>query len=47
MKHLVVILLLLFNNNVVGQIKIDDVGDGWGIKVNQAINLIKQIFANI
>ena len=43
MKHLVVILLLLFNNNVVGQIKIDDVGDGWVIKVNQALNLIKHV----
>ena len=43
MKHLVVILLLLFNNNVIGQIKIDDVGDGWVIKVNQALNLIKHV----
>jgi hypothetical protein len=43
MKHLVVILLLLFNNNVVGQIKIDDVGDGWVEKVKQALSLIKHV----
>ena len=43
MKYLVIILLLLFNNNVVGQIKIDNVGDGWVNKVNQALTLIKNI----
>jgi len=43
MKHLVVILLLLITNIVVGQVKIDDVGDGWVNKVNQALKLIKQI----
>ena len=37
MKYLVVIFLVLFNYNVVGQIKIDNVGDGWVDKVNQAI----------
>jgi hypothetical protein len=43
MKHLVIILLLLITNIVVGQVKIDDVGDGWVNKVNQALKLIKQI----
>jgi len=43
MKHLVVILLLLITNIVIGQVKIDDVGDGWVNKVNQALKLIKQI----
>ena len=43
MKHLVVILLLLFNNNVVGQINIDNVGDGWVDKVKQALTLIKHV----
>lgn len=43
MKHLVVILLLLITNIVIGQVKIDDVGDGWVNKVNQSLILIKQI----
>jgi hypothetical protein len=43
MKLLVVVFLLLFNYNVVGQIKIDNVGDGWVEKVNQAISLIKKV----
>ena len=43
MKHIVVILLLLFNNNVVGQINIDNVGDGWVDKVKQALTLIKHV----
>ena len=42
MKHLVVIFLLLFNYNVIGQINIDNVGDGWVNKVNQALILVKQ-----
>lgn len=43
MRTLVVILLLLINNIVVGQIKIDDVGDGWVEKVKQALTLIKHV----
>ena len=43
MKHFVVLLLLFINYNVIGQVKIDDVGDGWVNKVNQALKLIKQI----
>jgi hypothetical protein len=43
MKHFIVILLLLFNNNVIGQIKVDNVGDGWVDKVNKAITLIKKV----
>jgi hypothetical protein len=36
-------LLFLTTNIVVGQVKIDDVGDGWVNKVNQSLKLIKQI----
>jgi hypothetical protein len=43
MKHLVLLFLLLFNYNVVGQINIDNVGDGWVNKVKQALTLIKHI----
>lgn len=43
MKSILVIILLLFNYNVVGQIKIDNVGDGWVEKVNDAISLIKKV----
>jgi hypothetical protein len=43
MKYLIVILLLLSNYIVIGQVKIDDVGDGWVNKVNQALVLIKHI----
>ena len=43
MKYYVVLFLILFNYNVVGQIKIDNVGDGWVDKVNQAISLIKKV----
>jgi hypothetical protein len=43
MRCVVVIFLLLFNYNVVGQIKVDNVGDGWVEKVNQAISLIKKV----
>ena len=42
MKHFVVLLLLFINYNVIGQVKIDDVGDGWVNKVNQALMLVKQ-----
>lgn len=43
MKIYVIIILLLLNYNVVGQIKVDNVGDGWVEKVNQAISLIKKV----
>jgi len=43
MKHFSVIFLLLISNIVIGQVKIDDVGDGWVNKVNQALLLIKHI----
>ena len=42
MKYFVVLLLLLTHYIVVGQVKIDDVGDGWVNKVNQALMLVKQ-----
>lgn len=43
MKHFVVLFLLLFNYNVIGQIKVDNVGDGWVDKVKQALSLIKHV----
>ena len=43
MKYFVVLFLVLFNHNVVAQIKVDNVGDGWVDKVNQAITLIKKV----
>ena len=43
MKHIFLLLLLLCNYNVVGQIKVDNVGDGWVDKVNQSILLIKKV----
>lgn len=43
MKYFVVLFFILFNYNVVGQIKVDNVGDGWVDKVNQAITLIKKV----
>lgn len=43
MRNFVVLILLLFNYNVVGQIKVDNVGDNWVDKVNQALILIKHI----
>lgn len=42
MKKFLVVVLLFLNYNVVGQIKIDDVGDGWIEKTNCAISLIKK-----
>ena len=43
MKYFIIIFLFLFNYNLVGQIKVDNVGDGWVEKVNQAISLIKKV----
>ena len=43
MKKYLLLFLLLFNYIVVGQIKIDDVGDGWVKKVNEALTLIKKV----
>ena len=43
MKCFVVLFFVLFNYNVIGQIKVDNVGDGWVDKVNQAITLIKKV----
>jgi len=43
MKRYVIIFLILLNYNVLGQIKVDNVGDGWVEKVNQAISLIKKV----
>jgi hypothetical protein len=43
MKYFVITFLFLFNYNVVGQIKVDNVGDGWVEKVNQSILLIKTV----
>lgn len=43
MKCILVLFLLFVNYNVIGQIKVDNVGDGWVEKVNQAISLIKKV----
>jgi hypothetical protein len=43
MKYFVISFLFFFNYNVVGQIKVDNVGDGWVEKVNQSILLIKKV----
>ena len=43
MKYTLLILLLFFSTNCFSQIKIDDVGDGWKIKVDSAISLIKLV----
>jgi hypothetical protein len=43
MKSILLLILLLFNYNVLAQIKVDNVGDGWVDKVNQAITLIKKV----
>jgi hypothetical protein len=43
MRYFLFLLVFFYNNIVVGQIKIDDVGDGWALKVNQAISLIKKV----
>jgi hypothetical protein len=42
MKQLLLCLSLFLSVNLFGQIKVDDVGDGWKQTVEQAINLIKQ-----
>lgn len=43
MKSVLVLFLLLLNYNVIGQIKVDNVGDGWVEKVNKSISLIKKV----
>jgi hypothetical protein len=40
-KNALIFVLLLISNITFGQIKIDDVGDGWKSKVDSAISLIK------
>jgi len=42
MKQLLLCLSLFISVNLFGQIKVDDVGDGWKQTVEQAIDLIKQ-----
>jgi len=42
MKQLLLCLSLFLSVNLFGQIKVDDVGDGWKQTVEQAIDLIKQ-----
>jgi hypothetical protein len=42
MKQLLLCLSFFLSVNLFGQIKVDDVGDGWKQTVEQAINLIKQ-----
>lgn len=42
MRNLLIFFLLLLNFQVFGQIKIDQVGDNWTSKVEQAIRLIKK-----
>lgn len=41
-KNAIVILLLLLTSPVLSQIQIDDVGDGWKLKVDSALNLIEK-----
>jgi hypothetical protein len=42
MKQLIKCLSIFFPFLLSAQIKVDDVGDGWKFKVEQAINVIKQ-----
>jgi hypothetical protein len=42
MKTYLLLIFLLFFNNIFGQIKIEDVGDGWKQKVENSIQLIKE-----
>ena len=42
MKQLLLCLSLFLSVNLFGQIKVDDVGDGWKQTVEQALDLIKQ-----
>ena len=42
MKQLLLCLSFFLSVNLFGQIKVDDVGDGWKQTVEQAIDLIKQ-----
>lgn len=42
MKQLLTCLNLFLSFNLFGQIQIDDIGDGWKCRVEQAIDVIKQ-----
>ncbi len=42
LKNALISLLLLISSSVFGQIKIDDVGDGWKSKVDSALSLIEK-----
>jgi hypothetical protein len=42
MKQLLLCLSLLLSVNLFAQIKVDDVGDGWKNKIEQAIEVVKQ-----
>lgn len=42
MKTYLLLIFLLFFNNIFGQIKIEDVGDDWKQKVENSIQLIKE-----
>ena len=42
MKQLLICLSLFLSFNLFGQIQIDDIGDGWKCRVEQAIDVIKQ-----
>jgi len=43
MRILLTLLLLMFFTNSHSQIKIDDVGDGWKMKVDSALKLIQRV----
>jgi hypothetical protein len=41
-KNALILLFILLSSNLFAQTQIDDVGDGWKLKVDSAINLIKK-----
>lgn len=43
MRYIIRIFMILLSYNVIGQIKVDNVGDGWVDKVNQSLMLVKHI----
>lgn len=45
-QNALIFVFLLITNTLFGQIKIDDVGDGWKSKVDSAISLIKEKDSN-
>ncbi len=43
MKSFILLLFVTFITPIYSQIKIDDVGDGWKLRVDSAVTLIKNI----